>query len=948
MDGEHFWAAMASVCVGQRKGLRRIEDDLRKKPRRTRARTEGKWSGRLSLPGLPEGNRTEIRSPSPNPPVHVRHLEPIGAHVATTAWLAVTKLTAPARRHDALTRERLNDAIERSLADSRLTLISAPAGAGKTTLLAELPGRFANYRFCWLLLDEEDNDPSRFTSALIASLQTASVLTRDEDPAPNDPRLLITFLINRLTERPAENCVLVLDDLHVITEQAVHDVLAYLLDHAPANLRLIVATRHDPPMSLARRRGRSEVSEIRLDDLNFTEDEAGELASRCLGVSFSRDEVRLLHSRTDGWAAGLRLLTTSLRQFPGNRALLQGGTLDSRQIFDFLAEEVLDRQPPDLRRFLLETSILSRLRPDVCDALTGRQDSRALLEDLYHRNLYVADANRAESTYRYHDLFADFLREHLRRERPGDWQALQVRAARAESAPQDRIRHLLAAEAWEEAAEEIERVGPELTMRGFVATLSRWIRELPEEVQTRHPRILYLLGQAVWILKDFSEAQPCIERALDGFRRLNDHAGQAEATIALANSALTLNQLERCRDLLKEALTYDIPAAGRIQLHTASGWEAIFRRDLNEAMGHIDQVFLMVENGDGRTSPMSLLTVLYSQGIAGYIGRMEAMCRTLLEQLSGPEGFSHAIYHVLNSSVLANRGDVKTAESEAERSMSIARACGEVSLIKAALHVNFCLISASRGDWQSVDRWATLGGDESRHGHIARAWKLAFLYFQARARWHGDSIELLRQTHEAAMAPNPFEAPPVVVYRGLIEGTLRLAERSYAQAERAFRDALRDETEFQITRANCSARVLLAYTLLSRGRSDDAIEIFSPYLRECEDDNIPGRLLFETPLSQPLLRLAAERDVQPHFAGKVLAMMGAPPKAAEAEGGEALTVREMEVLRAMAEGISNRAIGERLFVSESTVKTHVQRIFRKLDSVSRTQAVTRARGLMLI
>lgn len=868
--------------------------------------------------------------------------------MATTAWLAVTKLTAPARRHDALTRERLNDAIERSLTHCRLTLISAAAGAGKTTLLAELPGRFASYRFCWLLLDEEDNDPSRFTSALIASLQAAGVLARDEDPAPNEPRLLMTFLINRLTERPTETCVLVLDDLHVITEQAVHDVLAYFLDHAPANLRLIVATRHDPPMSLARRRARNEVGEIRMGDLNFTEHEAEELASCCLELPLSRDEVRLLHRRTEGWAAGLRLLTTSLRQFPGNRALLQSGTLGSRQIFDFLAEEVLDRQPLDLRRFLLETSILSRLRPDVCDALTGRQDSRALLEDLYLRNLYVADADRAESTYRYHDLFADFLRERLRREHPEDWQSLQMRAARAESSPQDRIRHLLAAEAWEEAAEEIERVGPDLTMRGFVGTLRRWIGELPEAVQTEHPRILYLLGQAVWILKDFSEAQPHIERALDGFRKLGDHAGQAEATIALANSALTLNELDRCRDLLKEALAYDIPAAAQIQLHTASAWEAIFRRDVDEAMGHIDQVFLMVENGDGRTNPMSLLTVLFSQGIAGYRDRIEAMCRTLLRQLSGPDGFSHAIYHVLNSAVLISRGDIDMGESEAERSMSIARACGDVSLIKAALHTNFCMVCASRGDWNSVGQWATLGADESRHGHVARAWKLAFLYFQARAHWHVGNIDGLRRTCETAMAPNLFEAPPVVVFRSMIEGIVRFAERSWAQAERAFRDALRDETEFQITRACCSARVLLAYTLLSRGRVDDAMEVFSPYLRDNDDDNTPGRLLVESPLSQPLLRLAAERNVQRQFAARVLNIMGAPLKAADTAGGEALTDREMEVLRAIAEGMSNRAIGERLFVSEATVKTHVQRILRKLDSASRTQAVTRARALMLI
>lgn len=868
--------------------------------------------------------------------------------MATADWLAITKLTAPARRHDVLRRGRLTDALNHALAHSRLTLVSAPAGAGKTTLLAELPGTFPDFCFCWLLLDAEDNDPSRFTSALIASLQTAKVLAHNEELVQSEPRLLITFLINRIAGRPTEKCVLVLDDLHVITEPSVHSILDYLLDNAPANLRVILATRHDPPMSLARRRVRGEVDEIRLSDLCFTEEEAGELASRCLGLSLSTSEVQLLHARTEGWAAGLRLLATSLSQLPGNRALLQGELRGSRQIFDFLAKEVLDRQPPDLRRFLLETSILVRLRPDVCNALADREDSLAVLEDLYHRNLYVVSADGSESTFRYHDLFADFLRERLRRERPGDWRALHMKAARAESFPQDRMRHLLAAEDWEEAAAEIERIGPELTRRGLVTTLRRWIGALPESVQTQHPRVLYLLGQAVWILSDFAEAQPHIEKALDGFRQINDHAGQAEATIALANSALMLNELDRCRDLLNEALTFDIPAPGRIQLHSASVWEAIFRKDLAEAMKHGDQVISMVENGEGRTNPLSLMTVLYFEGIPGYANKIEIMCRNLGSRLSDPPDFSHAIFHIVSSAILSQRGDFLQSEAQAQRSLAIAQQCGEVSLIQAALCINFCMALAVRGDWQAIDQWASQGCDEARYGHLARAWRLCYLHFQARARWHSGDIEGLRRTCEAAMMPNPFEAPPVVVYRSMILGMTRLAERAYAQAQQAFRDALREEAGFLITRTTCSARLMLAYSLLAQGRSDDAMEFFSPYLKECAEENLPGRVMVENPIVQPLLRLAAERNIQRPFAERVLALLGAPLNAAEASGGEALTPRELEVLRAMAEGLGNREIGERLFVSEATVKTHVQRILRKLDSATRTRAVTRARELMLI
>ena len=846
-------------------------------------------------------------------------------------------------------RPRLIDALTRSLDQSRLTLVSAPAGSGKTTLLAELGPAFPQFRFCWLLLEPEDNDPSRFAAGLIASLETAGVLPSEDAPAPNDPRQLIKFAIHRLAEYTGGPCALVVDDLHVITERAVHELLDYLLDHAPRDFRVIMATRHDPAMSLPRRRARGEVGEIRLDDLNFTGDEVSQLAAECLGLNLTADELRMLHARTEGWAAGLRLLATSLGQSPGNRkALLQSGMQGSRRIFEFLAEEVLDRQPDDLRRFLLDTSILARLTPEVCDALTGRDDSVQVLEDLYRRNLYVVAADESESSFRYHDLFADFLRDRLRRERPADWQPLQVRAARAEVSTQNRMRHLLAGKAWEEAAQEIERIGPEYTMRGFVATLRRWIGELPEAVQAQHPRILYFLGQAVWILSEFAEAQPYIEKALDGFRRTNDHEGQAEATVAMANSALMLNELDRCRDLLKEALTFDIPPAGRIQLHTACAWEAIYRKDVPESIRHIDQVFSMMESGEGRTNPLALMTVLYAEGLPGYVPKIEAMCRIMHRQLSGPPDFSHALYHILNSAVLAHRGDVATAETEAQRSMSIAQDCGQVSLIQAALYINFCLVSACHGDWQSIDHWTTLGCDESRHGQIARVWKLHFLYFQARARWHSGNVDGLRATYEAAMAPNPVEAPPVAVYRSLIRGMMRMAERSYAQAEQAFREAVREEEGFPLTRSTCSARLMLAYALLTRGRIEEAMEVFSPYLQESEEDGVPGRLMYENPIVQPLLRQAHERNIQRPFVEKVLALLDAPLNAAKAAGGEALSEREMGVLRVMAEGLGNREIGERLFVSEATVKTHVQRILRKLDAATRTQAVARARELLLI
>lgn len=869
--------------------------------------------------------------------------------MATAAWLAATKLTPPARRRDALQRARLIEAIDRSLNHSRVTLVSAPAGAGKTTLLSELTSAFPQNRFCWLLLDAEDNDPSRFTAALISSLQAARILPSDQEPAPNEPRALVTYVINRIAERPDEPVTLVLDDLHVIQERTVHETLDYLLDHAPANLHVILATRHDPPMSLARRRARGELGELRLDDLSFTEQETGALATKCLGLTLSDEEIHQLHARTEGWAAGLRLLATSLSQSPANRAaMLQSSMQGSRRIFDFLAEEVLDRQPEDLRRFLLETSILARLRPDVCDALTGRTDSRRVLEDLYRRNLYVVAADAHETAFRYHDLFADFLRERLRRERPEDWSSLHVRAAHAEAVPHDRLRHLLTGKAWEEAATEIERVGPEYAARGFVVTLKRWIDELPPDVRDNHPRLLYLLGQAVWTISEFAEAYPYIEKALAGFRRTGDYAGQGEAIVALANSALMMNELDKCRGLLKEALSYDIPDSSRAQLHTAAAWEAIYSQNWTDAIVHVDQVYAHVENGLGRANPLAIMMILFSEGIPGYLDRLDRLCQRLREQLTDPPDFSHAVYYLFNSAVLIHRGDFKASEKEARLAESLGRSSGQISMILAALCTNFALASAVRGDWEEMHRVMLPAGDETVHGQIARNWKLHSLQLQARAYWHAGDVEGLKKVYDVAMAPNPFEAPSAASYRMLIRGMMRMAERSYAQAEQAFRDAMHEEDRSKVTRAIASGRVMLAYALLTRGRTDEAMEVFGPFLNECEEYNVAGYLMFHNPVTPPLMRQAYERGIQRPFIERVLEAMGAPLNAMEATGSEALSDREMDVLRVMAEGLGNKEIGARLFVSEATVKTHVQRILRKLDASTRTQAVARARELMLI
>lgn len=868
---------------------------------------------------------------------------------APAIWLAARKIAAPARRQDALLRPRLLEYFAKASQHSPLILISAPAGAGKTTLLADLPQALPGTIWSWLTLDTEDNDPSRFAAAVLASVGHAGIAIEEDSSGLPEPRVTVTAVLNSISQDKSKQVALVLDDLHLIIEPSVHALLEYLMDNVPPNMRIVMSSRQDPPLGLPRRRARGEVAEIPFQELSFNEAETHALANECLNLNLTSKEVNQLHSRTEGWAVGLRLLATSLSQLPGRRsALLEGEAQGSRRIFEFLAEEVLDRQEPELRKFLLETSILSLLRPAVCDGLTGRSDSRHVLEALYRRNLYVVTSDEAETSFRYHDLFADFLRQRLRRDRPDDWAELHRRAAGAETSPSDRLRHWLAAGEWDAAAEEIECLGPEYARRGFVATLQRWISELPEQARLDRPRVLYLLGHAIWTQSEFSQAQPYLEEALQGFRRKGDVVGQGETLVALANSAVMNNRLDESREMIGEALLLDIPDAGRVQLHSASAWGAIFRQDWTEALDHLNEMFKMVKSGAAIGNPLALMSVLFAMGLPEYVNRVESLCTVMRLRLSGPPDLAHGCYYMFNSAVLIDRGDIAGAYADAQKAWSTSRDTGQSLLLSAALCTNFWLMAASRGDWAAMEIWSNDSLEHDKYGQVMRNWRLHSLYQQARARWHSGNIEGLRATCEEAMRPNPVEAPAALPYRHLIRGIMGLGDRALGEAERSFRDAFREEEGFKVTRAISSARVMLAYALLLRGKSEEALQTFKPYLEDAEAFNLAGYLIRENPHVIPLLRLAHGRNMHRAYVVHVLELMGAPLTVLDPAKGPSLSEREFEVLLVMAEGLGNRDIAQRLFVSEATVKTHVQRIMRKLDGKTRTQAVARARELMLL
>src|SRR2546423_263981 len=383
--------------------------------------------------------------------------------------ILATKLYIPPLRPHVVIRprliERLNEGLHR-----KLTLIAAPAGFGKTTLVSEWVEGIERprARTAWLSLDEGENDPARFLAYLVAALQTIAanigegVLGVLQSSQPRPPEAMLTALLNEITTLP-DNFVLVLDDYHVIDAKAVDQALTYLVEHLPPQMHLVIATREDPQLPLARLRARSHLTELRAADLRFTASEAAEFLTQVMGLSLSAADIAALEDHTEGWIAGLQLAALSMQGHQDVPGFIRAFAGDDRYIVDYLVEEVLQRQPKRDRSFLLQTSILDRLSGPLCDAVTGQDGGKATLEALERGNLFLVPLDDRRRWYRYHQLFADVLRAHLLDEQPDRVPDLHRRASawyERHGESSEAIRHALAAGDVARAADLVERAVP--------------------------------------------------------------------------------------------------------------------------------------------------------------------------------------------------------------------------------------------------------------------------------------------------------------------------------------------------------------------------------------------------------------------------------------------------------------------------------------------------------
>src|SRR5947207_11412153 len=416
-----------------------------------------------------------------------------GTEAGMPTPILTTKLYIPRLRPNAVIRLRLLGRLNEGL-HRKLTLISAPAGFGKTTLVSAWVERIER-PVAWLSPDKEDNDPARFLTYLVATLQTIAVtigegvLNALQSPQPPPPEAVLTALLNEIAAIP-DHFILVLDDYHVLEAQPVDQALAYLVEHLPPQMHLVIATREDPDLPLARLRARGHLTELRATDLRFTASEAAAFLNQVMGLSLSTEDIAALEERTEGWIAGLQLAALSMQGHQDVPGFIRAFAGDHRYIVDYLVEEVLQRQPAPVRSFLLQTAILERLSGPLCDAVTGQEEGNARLEALERGNFFVVPLDDTRHWYRYHHLFAEVLSARLLAEQPDQVATLHRRASawyEQHGSTADAIRHALAAEDFERAADLVELAVPAMARSRQEATVLGWLKALPDELVRARP-----------------------------------------------------------------------------------------------------------------------------------------------------------------------------------------------------------------------------------------------------------------------------------------------------------------------------------------------------------------------------------------------------------------------------------------------------------------------------
>ncbi|MDF2627301.1 MAG: ATP-dependent transcriptional regulator [Symbiobacteriaceae bacterium] len=855
-----------------------------------------------------------------------------------------TKLYIPQARPGAVPRRELWDLLHTAL-DRRITLVTAPAGFGKTTLVSQWLDHLGDRRpgAAWVSLEPPDDTPQRFWSYVADALAPAAPEAAQalkgslQGPDLPAPELLLLPVINRMLATDRQ-IIIVLDDYHVIQSPVIHEAVAFWVEHLPPAVHLILLSRGDPPLPLARWRARGDLTELRAQDLRFSRAEAASFLNGAKGLALAEPLIAALHDRTEGWVTGLQLAALSLKGSQNPDGFVSAFTGSHRYVLDYLMEEVLAHQPAAVQQFLLKTSVLSRLSAPLCAAVTGMADSHQMLQSLEEADLFILSLDEERRWYRYHHLFADMLRAHLLHAHADEVTDLQLRAsdwfARAGHLA-DAVAHALAAQAWDRAADLLEEATESTWADGQLHETLLWLEALPAEVLRARPRLSLLYARALIPAGKAGLIAQLVAGAAAALGEAADLPGQVTAMQA---------QLARLQGDTAEAMRLSRLALDQL-LPTDRGWRGLtslsmggchrLAGQLTEARQAYGQA--AIDCGAAGNRFLTLTAANLQAEVCqqqGQLRRALAAFRTASRQ--APAHLPVAGWSLVGEGgVLREWNQLDEAAEVLMRGIDLGRQ-GRLINVVVPGQIELARVLLARGDIDEAAQLLALAEKAARASGIPRAlgrvipWQVRLLLMQGDVAGAAALLESMSDgsgettlAHLLALARIQITADD----RAAALGTLARLRR---EAEATQEDGARLE-----------GMLLEALCLRAQGQSGPALRTVDGALALAEPEGYVRLFLDEGPEMMGLL--AQVRGPREGYARQLLAAAGG----GATPGGlvEPLSDRELEVLRLIAEGASNQAIAERLFISINTVKKHTTNIFGKLGAESRTQATVQARLL---
>jgi len=890
--------------------------------------------------------------------------------------LLTTKLFIPKLSANLVPRQRLYERLDEGLT-RKLTLISAPAGFGKSTLVADWLSE-CDQPVAWLSLDEGDNDPVRFWTYLIAAIQTVhSEAGGEARQIVSAPQLRSTepvaiSLINDISQFTYD-LIVVLDDYHVIEAEGVHEGVSYVLEHQPPNLHIVLSTRADPSISLARLRAHSQLIEIRAEDLQFSMVEATTLLNEKMGLNLKPEHIEALNTHTESWVVGLQLAALSMKGKPSYDTFVEEFTGGHKFILDYLIEEVLVTLPDEQRGFMLRTSILERFCGMLCRAVTGDPSSGKMLDEIRKSNLFLIPLDTEGRWFRYHHLFAEVLYALLEQDHPDEIGPLHLKAAiwlESEGYPGEAMDHVLRSGDELQSRELFLKHWMTVLHKGEVATVLRWLDALPEKIERNDPSVSLARCWALFLSWQYSAIEPHLEQANNAYERLVDEGSlsgelqdQIASQLAMMRSVLARNRGEHARSVayVEEAARL-MPSEMAEGIGTVWNMLAAARAGAGDFDGTIEAYARGIALSHAEGNLVGAYGCTYGQVmymlIQGRLTEAEEFCRSSIDRAihEGHGDFPATGWlHIVMARIEMERGRLDEAEVYLRDGLRIARPGGFSEAVRSGRYLRARLADA-RGDLEAA---SDILQDTAR---IVNAMNEPYLTGELNWQWaihclNAGNLDFAREKlHILEEKAEVTQHANLLLWRRWLFPRVLCAEERYSEALTALDESIRSA---RAMKSNGELIHLLALQAIALDAFGDRMPAHSALREALALGATEGYIwlwLNAGPGIGPLLRnLRADRDTPQSFHPYIDSLL----EACQAVFGEStrpqpealpdpLTSREMEILCLIGQGYSNPEIASKLVVTINTVKKHTSNIYGKLGVRSRTQAIARAHELNLL